>query len=52
MTLIAIHHSEMNTLHTMEFSYRRCTDLYSAMADTPYVSHTLTTQPGKSRSAL
>ena len=52
MTLMANHHSEMNTLPPMEFSYTSCTDLYSTMAEPPYVSHRPSTQSGKSRSAL
>ena len=32
MTLMTIQHSEMNTLPLTQFSYTRCTDLYSTMA--------------------
>ena len=52
MTLMVIDHSEMNTLPPMDFSYMSCRDLYSTMVEMPYVSHMLTTQPGKSRSPL
>ena len=31
MNFIAIHHSEMDTQPTTEFSYTTCTDLYSTM---------------------
>ena len=32
MAVMTIHHSEMDTLPPMEFSYTRCTDLFSTMA--------------------
>ena len=32
MAVMAIQHSKMDTLYPTEFSYTRCTDLYSTMA--------------------
>ena len=52
MTLMAIEHSEMNTLPPTDFSYMSHRDQYSPTVEMPYVSHTLTTISGKSRSTL
>ena len=45
-----MHHPAVDTLPSTEFSYTRCTELYSSMAAGPYVSHRLCTHHGKSRS--